>query len=160
MPSPVGELLLTTDGRALAGLHFLPHKSVDPRDRPTQVDALRDDADPVLSAVREQLDAYFAGELRSFDLDVAPVGTPFQQRVWTALVDIPYGRTESYGHLAQRLGLPPGASRAVGLANGANPVSIVLPCHRVVGADGSLTGYGGGLDRKRYLLDLESDLLF
>jgi methylated-DNA-[protein]-cysteine S-methyltransferase len=84
----------------------------------------------------------------------------FQRKVWTALLDIPYGATASYGDVARRLGLPPGASRAVGLANGANPISVVVPCHRVVGADGSLTGYGGGLERKRHLLDLERELLF
>jgi methylated-DNA-[protein]-cysteine S-methyltransferase len=160
LDSPVGELLLTTDGSALTGLWFLPHKGVDPRTRPAHAAAVRDDDHPVLRAAREQLVAYFAKELRVFDLPVAPAGTPFQQRVWTALADIPYGATESYGHLALRLGLPAGASRAVGLANGSNPVSIVLPCHRVVGADGSLTGYGGGLERKRFLLDLEADLLF
>jgi methylated-DNA-[protein]-cysteine S-methyltransferase len=159
VPSPVEDLLLTTDGAALTGVFFTPHKGRDPRER-TGDDARRDDAQPVLAAARAQLDAYFARELRVFDLPVAPEGTVFQQRVWTALADIGFGATETYGHLAVRLGLPTGASRAVGLANGANPVSIVLPCHRVVGSDGSLTGYGGGLQRKRFLLDLESDLLF
>jgi methylated-DNA-[protein]-cysteine S-methyltransferase len=113
-----------------------------------------------LAAVQEALAAYFAGELTAFDLPLAPVGTVFQRRVWDALLEIPYGATASYGDIARRLGLPLTASRAVGLANGSNPVSIVVPCHRVIGADGSLTGYGGGLDRKRYLLDLERDLLF
>jgi methylated-DNA-[protein]-cysteine S-methyltransferase len=111
------------------------------------------DAEPFRAAA-EQLDAYFAGELTAFDLPLAPRGSEFQLRVWTALREIPYGRTESYGELAQRIGSP-GAARAVGLANGKNPIGIVIPCHRVVGSNGSLTGYGGGLDRKRRLLDLE-----
>jgi methylated-DNA-[protein]-cysteine S-methyltransferase len=111
------------------------------------------DAEPFRAAA-EQLDAYFAGELTTFDLPLAPRGSGFQLRVWTALREIPYGRTESYGELAQRIGSP-GAARAVGLANGKNPIGIVIPCHRVVGSNGSLTGYGGGLDRKRRLLDLE-----
>ena len=114
----------------------------------------------MLVAARTQLGEYFARERRAFDLPLAPTGTAFQTRVWTALLDIPYGETASYGDVARRLGLLPSASRAVGLANGSNPISIVVPCHRVIGADGSLTGYGGGLDRKRYLLDLERDLLF
>jgi len=105
-------------------------------------------------AAADQLEAYFAGELTAFDLPLAPRGSEFQQRVWAALREIPYGETESYGDLAERIGSP-GAARAVGLANGKNPISIVIPCHRVVGSDGSLTGYGGGLDRKRQLLDLE-----
>jgi methylated-DNA-[protein]-cysteine S-methyltransferase len=155
LDSPVGELLLTTDGQALTGLYFSPHKG-----REMHGDGSRDDDHPVLAAARDQLRAYAAGDRREFDLPVSFSGTAFQQRVWTALTDIPYGRTESYGALAARLGLPAGASRAVGLANGANPVSIVVPCHRVIGADGSLTGYGGGMERKRFLLDLEADLLF
>ena len=105
-------------------------------------------------AAADQLDAYFEGERTTFDLPLAPVGSEFQQRVWAALQEIPYGQTESYGELAERIGSP-GAARAVGLANGKNPIGILIPCHRVVGADGSLTGYGGGLDRKRQLLDLE-----
>ena len=111
------------------------------------------DAAP-FTAAAEQLDAYFKGVRTTFDLPLAPVGSEFQQRVWAALQEIPYGQTESYGKLAQRIGSP-GAARAVGLANGKNPIGILIPCHRVVGADGSLTGYGGGLDRKRKLLDLE-----
>jgi len=105
-------------------------------------------------AAADQLDAYFAGELTRFDVPLAPRGSEFQQRVWAALQEIPYGRTESYGELAERIGSP-GSARAVGLANGKNPIGIIIPCHRVVGADGSLTGYGGGLDRKKQLLDLE-----
>ena len=111
------------------------------------------DVEP-FKAAADQLDAYFAGERTTFDLPLAARGSDFQQRVWAALLGIPYGATESYGDLAQRIGSP-GAARAVGLANGKNPIGIVIPCHRVVGSDGSLTGYGGGLDRKRQLLDLE-----
>jgi methylated-DNA-[protein]-cysteine S-methyltransferase len=104
----------------------------------------------------EQLTAYFAGGLTEFDLDLRLEGTPFQQEVWAALREIPYGETWSYGHLADRIGKP-GAARAVGLANGRNPIGIIVPCHRVIGADGSLTGYGGGLPRKQLLLQLERD---
>jgi len=111
------------------------------------------DVEP-FKAAADQLDAYFAGERTTFDLPLAARGSDFQQRVWAALLGIPYGATESYGDLAQRIGLP-GAARAVGLANGKNPIGIVIPCHRVVGSNGSLTGYGGGLDRKRQLVDLE-----
>ncbi len=103
----------------------------------------------------QQLKEYFAAERQAFELPLAARGSGFQHRVWAELEKIPYGETVSYGQIAGRLGLPPGGSRAVGLANGSNPISIVVPCHRVIGADGSLTGYGGGLDRKRYLLDLE-----
>lgn len=102
----------------------------------------------------EQLDAYFAGELTTFDLELELAGTDFQRRVWSALRTIPYGETRSYGEIAGQIGAP-GASRAVGLANGRNSIGIIVPCHRVIGASGSLTGYGGGLDRKRALLDLE-----
>jgi len=111
------------------------------------------DVEP-FKAAADQLDAYFAGERTTFDLPLAARGSDFQQRVWAALLGIPYGATESYGDLAQRIGSP-GAARAVGLANGKNPIGIVIPCHRVVGSNGSLTGYGGGLDRKRQLVDLE-----
>jgi methylated-DNA-[protein]-cysteine S-methyltransferase len=110
-------------------------------------------AEPFKSAA-DQLDAYFAGALIHFELPLAPRGSEFQQRVWAALQEIPYGGTESYGELAERIGSP-GAARAVGLANGKNPIGIVIPCHRVVGSNGNLTGYGGGLDRKKQLLDLE-----
>jgi methylated-DNA-[protein]-cysteine S-methyltransferase len=159
--TPVGELLLTTDGEALTAVYFERHRDGgDARPTAAVRAAARADDHPVLAAARVQLEEYFARERRVFDLPLAPAGTVFQRRVWTALLDIPYGATASYGDVARRLGLPLTASRAVGLANGSNPVSIVVPCHRVVGADGSLTGYGGGLDRKRYLLDLERDLLF
>jgi methylated-DNA-[protein]-cysteine S-methyltransferase len=110
--------------------------------------------DNAFAAVRRQLEEYFAGERRVFDLPVAPPGTPFQQRVWTELQRIGYGETISYAELAARIGRPT-AIRAAGAANGANPVSIIIPCHRVIGSDGSLTGYGGGLEAKRRLLELE-----
>lgn len=109
--------------------------------------------------VADQLAAYFAGELTEFDLALDPSGTPFQLTVWAALRTIPYGQTRSYADIARQIGSPT-ASRAVGLANGRNPISIIVPCHRVIGANGSLTGYGGGIERKRALLDLESPLLF
>ena len=145
--SPLGTLTLVADGDALAGLYLDGQ-----RHRPA-LDLPRDDS--ALPAVREQLSAYFAGELTSFDVPLALRGTPFQQGVWAALRDIPYGETWSYAALAAHLGRP-GASRAVGLANGRNPACVVVPCHRVVGSDGSLTWYAGGLERKRWLLAHES----
>ncbi len=112
-------------------------------------------ADEPFVAVREQLDEYFAGERTAFDVPLQMDGSGFQLRVWRELREIPYGTTTSYGEIARRLGKSAAAARAVGLANGQNPISVIVPCHRVIGADGSLTGYGGGLERKRYLLDLE-----
>ncbi len=147
--SPIGELLLTSDGKSFTGLTMQNQKDAAAPTKHWQ----RDDA--ALEQARAQLQAYFAGELRDFELPLAANGTPFQQRVWRALCDIPYGETISYGELARRIGQP-AASRAVGLANGQNPISIVVPCHRVIGANGSLTGYGGGLERKRWLLAHES----
>ena len=147
--SPIGELTLTGDGQALTGLYMQHHRHQPALDR----DAVRDPA-PFVEA-RWQLAQYFAGERTAFDLRLAPAGTPFQREVWDALLAIPYGETISYGELARRVGRP-AASRAVGLANGRNPISIVVPCHRVVGASGALTGYGGGIDRKRFLLALET----
>ncbi|MGH3473207.1 MAG: methylated-DNA--[protein]-cysteine S-methyltransferase [Nocardioidaceae bacterium] len=160
--TPVGPLLLRSDRTALTEIRFLdpgeetvvkpvPHAAGTGGNR-----AEDDEADPVLREARRQLLDYLAGRRTDFDLSLKPTGTNFQQRVWAALLEIPYGATVSYGQIAQRLGMPPGASRAVGLANGANPLPIVIPCHRVIGADGSLTGYGGGIDRKRFLLGLES----
>jgi methylated-DNA-[protein]-cysteine S-methyltransferase len=146
--SPIGELTLASDGEGLTGLYM-----TDQRHRP-ELPAADGDDDAVLAAAREQLTEYFAGERRDFDLPLKPAGTPFQRAVWEALREIPYGETAGYGELAQRLGRP-GAARAVGLANGRNPIAIVVPCHRVIGAAGALTGYGGGLERKRYLLELE-----
>jgi methylated-DNA-[protein]-cysteine S-methyltransferase len=146
--SPIGELTLASDGEALTGLYM-----TEQRHRP-ELPAANGDDDAVLAAAREQLAEYFAGERHEFDLPLRPAGTPFQRAVWDALREIPYGETAGYGELANRLGRP-GAARAVGLANGRNPIAIVVPCHRVIGAAGALTGYGGGLERKRYLLELE-----
>jgi methylated-DNA-[protein]-cysteine S-methyltransferase len=146
MPSPVGELLLTASDAGLTGLQFAPH-TTSPERR-----GQRDDA--ALSEVVGQLEEYFAGRRRAFDLTLAPSGTPFQSRVWKAIAAIPYGKTVSYGTVASRIKQPT-AARAVGMATGRNPIAIIVPCHRVVGADGSLTGFGGGLDRKTLLLDLE-----
>ncbi|MFG3587887.1 methylated-DNA--[protein]-cysteine S-methyltransferase [Streptomyces sp. NPDC047990] len=146
--SPYGPLTLVADDDLLCGLYM-----VGQRHRPPQEDfGARDDT--LLPEVKRQLTAYFAGDLKEFDLPMRLAGTPFQRSVWEQLVRIPYGEIRSYGELADALGNPK-ASRAVGLANGKNPVGIIVPCHRVVGADGSLTGYGGGLDRKRRLLDFE-----
>jgi methylated-DNA-[protein]-cysteine S-methyltransferase len=113
-----------------------------------------EDAGP-FGQVTRQLDEYFAGDRTEFDLPLHPIGTPFQLEVWEALTAIPYGEVRSYGQVAEQLGRP-GASRAVGLANGRNPIAVIVPCHRVIGASGSLTGYGGGIHRKRLLLDLEA----
>jgi len=150
--SPVGELLLTSNGSALTAVYF-----EEPKYGPANtIGWVRDDAR--LAAVRRQLEEYFRGERTTFELALGPAGTPFQQMVWSALVEIPFGRTASYGAIAGRIGKP-SASRAVGAANGRNPISIVVPCHRVVGSAGDLTGYGGGLDRKRWLLDHEAAVL-
>jgi len=153
--SPIGPLtLVAADGR-LTGL-YMDAQQHGPKD---EVVGPPDDpeAEPFASAAA-QLAAYFAGQLTEFDLPLAPAGTRFQRTVWAALQQIPYGETWSYGQLASKIGNP-AAVRAVGLANGRNPIALVVPCHRVIGADGSLTGYGGGLDRKRYLLDLEAGLV-
>jgi methylated-DNA-[protein]-cysteine S-methyltransferase len=149
MESPIGEITVTSLDGVLTGVHM--HEQ---RHRPSlPLGCLRDDA--ALAPVVAQLAAYFAGELTDFDLPMELAGTDFQRRVWTALCEIPYGETISYGELARWVGNPK-ASRAVGLANGRNPIAIVVPCHRVIGADGSLTGYGGGLDRKVWLLEHEA----
>ncbi|MGW7557403.1 methylated-DNA--[protein]-cysteine S-methyltransferase [Streptomyces rimosus] len=149
--TPYGPLTLVAEGDALVGLYM-----TDQRHRPPQESfGLPEDiTEPPFAAVVRQLRAYFDGTLTDFDLPLAPRGTPFQRRVWDALREIPYGATLSYGQLAERLGKP-SAARAVGLANGKNPIGIIIPCHRVIGASGSLTGYGGGLDRKRRLLSFE-----
>ena len=144
--SPVGDLLLTSDGDALTRLLFSPF-DIDPMWSSAPCD--------VLEQTRSQLKEYFAGERTDFDVPMEPAyGTDFQRLVWQRLRDIPYAETINYGQLALRVGNA-NASRAVGLANGKNPLSIVVPCHRVIGANGSMTGYGGGIDRKRLLLDLE-----
>ncbi|MGD9720501.1 MAG: methylated-DNA--[protein]-cysteine S-methyltransferase [Pirellulales bacterium] len=146
--SPLGKLLLTSDGRRLSGIYFPCHQE---QHQPGP--NWRRDANP-FDDTRRQLDAYFAGKLAEFDVPLAMNGTPFEKRVWDALRRIAYGTTVSYRDIAQRIGQVT-ACRAVGLANGRNPIPIIVPCHRVIGADGSLTGYGGGLDTKRYLLELE-----
>jgi methylated-DNA-[protein]-cysteine S-methyltransferase len=146
--SPYGPLTLVATDGALSGLYM-----TDQRHRPPEETFGAPDDTPFSETI-DQLKAYFAGELKEFDLPLRLDGTPFQRTVWDQLRRIPYGETRSYGELADALGNPK-ASRAVGLANGRNPVGIIVPCHRVVGANGSLTGYGGGLDRKKRLLDFE-----
>ena len=148
--SPVGTLTLAGRDGILTNLRMddQTHAPADQPDWEPDQDAFAD--------VAEQLDAYFAGELTTFDVPLQLEGTPFQREVWAALQEIPYGETWSYGQLADHIGKP-GAARAVGLANGRNPVGIIVPCHRVIGADGSLTGYGGGLPRKQALLQLERE---
>jgi methylated-DNA-[protein]-cysteine S-methyltransferase len=148
--SPIGQLLLSADDGGLTGA-YMETRSHGPAD--VASDWVHD-AGP-FSAAHEQLDEYFAGERTEFDVPLNPSGTSFQQRVWQALRTIPYGEVRSYGEIAEQIGKP-GAARAVGLANGRNPISIIVPCHRVIGASGALTGYGGGLERKQALLDLES----
>jgi len=146
--SPYGPLTLVADNGVLCGLYMTAQ-----RHRPPEESfGARDDT--LFDETEEQLEAYFAGELKEFTVELGLHGTPFQRSVWDQLRKIPYGETCSYGDLADALGNP-SASRAVGLANGKNPIGIIVPCHRVVGANGSLTGYGGGLDRKRRLLDFE-----
>lgn len=145
--APQGVLLLAVrDDGAVVRVQFADERA------PIDDDWVHDDA--ALSTVRAQLDEYFAGTRDHFELDLAPDGTPFQREVWEQLRLIPYGETISYGELAKRVDRP-GAARAVGAANGKNPIAVVVPCHRVIGADGTLTGFGGGLPWKRYLLDLE-----
>ena len=146
--SPIGPLLLVADDRGLRRIEFVNGR------RSGQPDPQwNDNPEPLAETVR-QLRAYFAGKLEAFDLPLAPAGTPFQLTVWKRLCEIPYGETISYGELARRIGNP-NASRAVGLANGSNPIPIVIPCHRVIGSNGKLTGYGGGLPIKEKLLALE-----
>jgi methylated-DNA-[protein]-cysteine S-methyltransferase len=145
--SPIGPLTVAGRGSTLTHLRM-----VDQTHEPNRADWVRDDR--ILPDVVDQLEAYFAGALTEFDLALELGGSAFQRRVWNALRTIPYGETRSYGHIANQIGAS-GAARAVGLANGRNPICIIVPCHRVIGAAGSLTGYGGGLDRKRTLLQLE-----
>jgi methylated-DNA-[protein]-cysteine S-methyltransferase len=152
MPSPVGPLLLAADADGLRLVEF-----ANPRHRTMPEADWRDGDSALLCETRRQLGEYFSGVRRAFDLPLAPRGTDFQRTVWRALTCIPYGETISYGTLAHRIGLP-SAMRAVGAANGRNPLPIVVPCHRVIGSDGSLTGFGGGLATKQFLLRLEGAL--
>jgi methylated-DNA-[protein]-cysteine S-methyltransferase len=156
MPSVIGDLRIIATDDAIVAIEFTPFRGLEDG-RPIGV---RDDEHPVLREAVEQLTAYFARERRSFDLPLAPRGSEFQVQVWKQLVEIPYGETTSYGEIARRLGHTNAASRAVGLANGRNPIPIVIPCHRVIGANGALTGYAGGLTRKQQLLEIEQDALF
>lgn len=152
LDSPVGPLLLAAGDDGLRLIEF-----ANPRHPTTPEADWREGDNAVLRVTRAQLREYFAGARRAFDLPLAPRGTAFQRRVWDALATIPYGSTTSYGEIARRIGTPD-AVRAVGAANGRNPLPIVVPCHRVIGADGSLTGFGGGLPTKRFLLRLEGAL--
>jgi len=154
--SPVGELRIVADHDAIVAIEFTPFRGLA-EGRPI---GERDDDHPLLREAVAQLAAYFARERRDFDLPLAPRGSQFQQQVWAQLRMIGYGQTASYGEIARRMGRTNAASRAVGLANGSNPIPIVIPCHRVIGADGSLTGYAGGVQRKQTLLELEQDALF
>jgi methylated-DNA-[protein]-cysteine S-methyltransferase len=147
MGSPIGRLELVETGGALVAIHFDAPADGSPQHERG--------GSPVLAEAHRQLAEYFEGTRREFDLPLRPVGTEFQRRVWDVLATVPWGTTTTYGTIAARLELPPGASRAVGAANGANPLPVVLPCHRVIGSDGTLTGYAGGLERKALLLRLE-----
>jgi methylated-DNA-[protein]-cysteine S-methyltransferase len=152
--SPLGSHLLVSNGESLTEL-WLPRKgrSADPK-----TDWVRKDDAAPFGEVRKQLDAYFEGRLKDFDLPLAPVGDSFQQRVWQELLHIPYGETTSYGALARKFG-DLSLARAVGRANATNPIAIVVPCHRVIGSDGKLVGYAGGLETKRALLDFEASVV-
>lgn len=148
LDSPIGELLLLGDHAALQGLYMLQAP------KPITISPAWREQPAAFTKVQGQLEEYFAAERESFELPLSMQGTDFQRAVWSALQEIPYGQTRSYGEIATQVG-EPGAARAVGIANARNPISIVVPCHRVIGANGTLTGYGGGLPRKQYLLDLE-----
>ena len=152
MDSPIGELLLLGDGDALHGLYMQAGKN------PIRISPQWVRDDEAFADTREQLEQYFAGERTTFDIPMHLEGTAFQRTVWHELTQIPYGETISYGELAKRIGRPDRA-RAVGTANGQNPIAVIVPCHRVIGANGKLVGYGGGLDNKRRLLELESGVL-
>ena len=153
LDSPVGRLLLSSDGSSLTGVRFPSSRAAAPT-----AEVAVDHSDPLLRAACDQLREYFAGQRQMFELPLAAQGSDFQQRVWTELLRIPFGQTISYGALALRLG-DKGASRAVGLANNRNPIPIIIPCHRVIGADGSMVGFGGGLPRKQWLLRHEATLI-
>jgi len=149
--SPIGVLTLVNDDDVLCGLHM------EYRQHPPAPSTFGEQTHVGFEQITEELGEYFAGERSEFTVPLAPHGTEFQRRVWDALLTIPYGKTRSYGEIARQIGEPGWeAARAVGAANGRNPISIVVPCHRVIGADGSLVGYGGGLDRKKFLLALEN----
>jgi methylated-DNA-[protein]-cysteine S-methyltransferase len=150
--SPLGSLFVQGDGESVTGLYLPQHKGWSGLD-----DSWKRSDEP-FREVRDQLADYFAGERQQFDLPIRPAGTPFQQQVWEALTQIPFGATMTYSELAERVGKP-FASRAVGAANGRNPISIIVPCHRVIGANGKLTGYAGGVERKKWLLELERSVL-
>lgn len=149
--TPVGPLTVVAEGDAVVGVWMVDQRHAPD---PSAFGVPAEAGDTLLERAAEELTEYLTGERREFDLPLAPRGTAFQERVWAGLREIPYGETWSYGELAEHIGSA-GAARAVGLANGRNPIGIVIPCHRVVGSTGSLTGYGGGIERKRFLLDLE-----
>ncbi len=155
MESPVGPLRIVAHGGAITAIEFSPYRP--PAGRPL---GERDDNDPLLRRAVEQLTAYFARDLKEFDLPLDPRGSVFQRRVWDELLNVGYGETATYGEIAHRLGKSNAASRAVGLANSQNPIPIVIPCHRIIGANGTLTGYAGGLERKQILLGIEQEALF
>ncbi len=157
-PSPIGELELTASDTALKGVFFPVRRNRSAPEAGWVEDDGRGPAGALLAAVRRQLTEYFEGTRTTFDLPLDGTGSTFERRVWDLLRTIPYGATTSYGALARRLG-DPRATRAVGAANGKNPIPIIVPCHRVLGARGELTGFGGGLDRKRWLLEHEGALL-
>jgi methylated-DNA-[protein]-cysteine S-methyltransferase len=170
LDSPAGPIRVVAQDGAVTGIEFLTAVPEDSSPRSSMRMAAdrsagrtvgeRADDDPLLVEARRQLRAYFGRQLKEFDLPLAPGGTPFQQKVWDQLLEIGYGETTSYGAIAARLGMPGGASRAVGAANGRNPIGIVIPCHRVVGSTGLLSGYAGGVERKQLLLQLEQNGLF
>lgn len=149
LSTPVGPVTIVSNGTAITRVTMQAASIVTARPGEWVADDAR------LAAAREQLAAYFVGELRQFTLPLAAEGSPFQKQVWAALEQIPFGETRSYGELAAALGHP-GSARAVGAANRTNPIGIVVPCHRVIGADGSMTGYAGGIERKKFLLDHEA----
>jgi methylated-DNA-[protein]-cysteine S-methyltransferase len=155
MDSPIGDLRIVEHDGAISAIEFSPFRDHDGRPR-----GVRDDDNAVLVEAVRQLRAYFDRDLKEFDLPLDPTGSEFQRSVWAQLQTIGYGETASYGQIARQLGKTNAASRAVGLANGSNPIPIVIPCHRVIGADGTLTGYAGGIERKQALLEIEQDALF
>ena len=171
LDSPLGPIKIVAHREAVTSVEFvelLPPKGASPHSSAAVAAARsagrpvgeRSDTDPLLADAARQLRTYFDRDLKEFDLPLRPDGTPFQQRVWEQLQRIGYGETASYGEIAARLGMSAAASRAVGMATGRNPIAIVIPCHRVVGSTGLLTGYAGGVERKQALLDLEQDALF